>query len=75
MHFLNNMITLKLSTEELMLLNRGAGEDSFFFFFPTNALYLFIFRFYFKGDQSWVFIGRSDSEAETPIFWPPDVKS
>ena len=28
-----------------------------------------------KGDQSWVFIGRTDAEAETPIFWPPDVKS
>ena len=28
-----------------------------------------------KGDQSWVFIGRSDVEAETPILWPPDVKS
>ena len=28
-----------------------------------------------KGDQSWVFIGRMDIEAETPIFWPPDVKS
>ena len=28
-----------------------------------------------KGNQSWVFIGRSDVEAETPIFWPPDVKS
>ena len=27
-----------------------------------------------KGDQSWVFIGRIDAEAETPIFWPPDVK-
>ena len=26
-------------------------------------------------DQSWVFIGRTDAEAETPIFWPPDVKS
>jgi len=26
-----------------------------------------------KGDQSWVFIGRTDAEA--PIFWPPDVKS
>ena len=24
-----------------------------------------------KGDQSWVFIGRTDAEAETPIFWPP----
>ena len=28
-----------------------------------------------KGDQSWVFIGRTDTEAETPILWPPDVKS
>ena len=28
-----------------------------------------------KGDQSWVFIGRTDAEAEAPIFWPPHVKS
>ena len=28
-----------------------------------------------KGDQSWVFIGRTDVEAETPILWPPDAKS
>ena len=28
-----------------------------------------------KGDESWVFIGRSDVEAETPIVWPPDAKS
>ena len=28
-----------------------------------------------KGDQSWVFIGRTDVEAETPILWAPDVKS
>ena len=28
-----------------------------------------------KGDQSWVFIGRTDVEAETPILWPPDVES
>ena len=28
-----------------------------------------------KGDQSWVFIGRTDVEAEAPVFWPPDVKS
>ena len=28
-----------------------------------------------KGDQSWVFIVRTDIEAETPILWPPDVKS
>ena len=28
-----------------------------------------------KGDQSWVFIGRTDAEPETPVLWPPDVKS
>ena len=28
-----------------------------------------------KGDQSWVFIERTDAEAETPIFWPPHAKS
>ena len=29
---------------------------------------------YPKGDQSWVLIGRTDAEAETPILWPPHVK-
>ena len=28
-----------------------------------------------KGDQSWIYIGRTDVEAEAPIFWPPDAKS
>ena len=28
-----------------------------------------------KGNQSWVFMGRTDAETETPILWPPDVKS
>ena len=28
-----------------------------------------------KGNQPWIFIGRTDSEAETPILWPPEVKS
>ena len=28
-----------------------------------------------KGDQSWVFTGRTDAKAETPVLWPPDVKS
>ena len=30
---------------------------------------------YPKGNQSWIFIGRTDAEAETPIFWPPDLKN
>ena len=28
-----------------------------------------------KGDQSWIFIGRTDAEAETPVLWPPDGKN
>ena len=28
-----------------------------------------------KGDQSWVFFGRTDVKAETPLLWPPDVKN
>ena len=31
--------------------------------------------FHPDGDQSWMFIGRTDVVAETPILWPPDVKS
>ena len=53
-----------LSAEELMLLNCGVGEDT------SESL-----EVHPKGDQSWVFIGRTDVEAETPIFWPPDTKS
>ena len=28
-----------------------------------------------KGNQSWIFIGRTDAEIEAPILWPPDVKN
>ena len=28
-----------------------------------------------KGDQSWVFTGRTDAKAETPVLWPPDAKN
>ena len=28
-----------------------------------------------KGDQAWVFFGRNDAEAETPVLWPPHAKS
>ena len=53
-----------------MLLNCGIGEDSW------ESLGLQeIHPVHPKGYQSWVFIGRTDSEAETPILWPPDVKT
>ena len=28
-----------------------------------------------KGNQLWIFIGRTDAEAQAPIFWPPDTKN
>ena len=34
-----------------------------------------LFKHNRKGDQSWVIIGRTDAEAETPVLWPPDAKS
>ena len=60
----------KLSAEELMLLNCGVGEDSW-----ESLALKEIQPVHPKGDQSWVFIGRTDVEAETPIFWPPDAYS
>ena len=53
-----------------MLLNYGVEEDS------ENPLdYKEIHPVHSKEDQSWVFIGRTDAEAEAPILWPPDAKS
>ena len=51
-----------------MLLNCGAGEDSWEFLGCKE-----IKPVYPKGNQPWIFIRRTDAEA--PIFWPPDVKS
>ena len=52
----------RLSTKELMLLNCGVGEDSW------ESLGL-------QGDQPWVFFGRNEAKAETPVLWPPHAKS
>ena len=53
-----------------MLLNCGVGEDSWESLDckeiqPVNS----------KENQSWIFTGRTEAEAETPILWPPDVKN
>ena len=53
-----------------MLLNCGVGED---FESPLDCKE--VQPVHSKGNQSWVFIGNIDSEAETPILWPPDVKN
>ena len=53
------------SPSELMLLNCGVGED----YWESPGL---------QGDQmsqSWIFVGRTDPEAKTPILWPPDEKN
>ena len=55
---------------KLVLLNCGVGEDSW-----ESLGCKEIQPVHPKGDQSWVFIGRTDVEAETPILWPPDAKS
>ena len=60
----------KLSAKELMLLNCGVGED---IESPLDCKE--IQPVHPKGNQSWVFIGRTDVEAETPVFWSPDAKS
>ena len=52
-----------------MLLNYGVGEDSWEF------LGLEIQPVHPKGNQSWMFIWRTDAEPETPILWPPDEKN
>ena len=60
----------RLTAKELMLLNCGVEEDSW------ESLGLKeIQPVHPKGNQSWVFIGRTDVEAETPILWPPHAKS
>ena len=60
----------RLSTEELMLLNCGVGEDSWESLRlqgdPTSP---------FWGDQPWDFFGRNDAKAEIPVLWPPHEKS
>ena len=62
--------TEKVEGQRMMLLNCGIGEDSWESLGlqggPTSQ---------FKRNQSWIFIGRTDAEAETPILWPPDAKN
>ena len=53
-----------------MLLNCGVGED---FESPLDCKE--IQPVHPKGNQSWIYIGRTDVEAETPILWPPDAKN
>ena len=60
----------RLSTEELMLLNCGAGET-----LESPLHCKEIQPVHSEGDQPWVFFGRTDAKAETPILWAPHAKS
>ena len=60
----------KLSAEELMLLNSGVGEDSW----ESHGLQG-CQSSQSKRKKSWIFIGRTDAEAEVPMIWPPNGKS
>ena len=53
-----------------MCLNCGVGEDSESLLDSKEIQLINA-----KGNQSWIFIGRTDAQAETPILWPPDVKN
>ena len=62
--------TIKKTEHRTVLSNCGAGKDSWESLGlqeikPVNP----------KRNQPWIVIGRTDSEAEVPIFWPPDAKS
>ena len=58
------------STKELILLSCGVGENTW-----ESLDCKEIQPVHPKGNQSWIFIGSTDAEAETPILWPPDAKS
>ena len=60
--------TIKLSAEELILLNVVLEKT-----LESPKDYKEIQPVHPKGDQSWIFIGRT--EAETPVLWPPDAKN
>ena len=60
----------KAEHKEWMLLNCDVGEDSWESLGLQGAQTVNP-----KGNQSWIFIGRTDAEADAPIIWPPDMKS
>ena len=69
-----------LSSTRITLILKVTGDDrvrvfhSFHLFFPTLDSKE-IQTLHPKGDQSWVFIGRTDVEAETPRLWPLDAEN
>ena len=60
----------RLSTEELILSKCGVGEDSW-----ESLGHQRVKLVSCKGNQPWIFIGRTEAEAKAPLLWPPDAKS
>ena len=58
----------KASTKELILLNLEKTLEG-----PLDCKE--IQPVHSEGDQSWVFLGKNDAKAETPVLWPPHAKS
>ena len=58
----------KLSTGELMLLNCGVQKKTLESPLDSKEIQ----SVHDKGNQSWIFTGRTDAETETPVLWPPD---
>ena len=61
----------KLSAEELMLLNFVVWDKTLESPLDCKEIQ----PVHSEGDQSWVFFGRNDAKAETPVLWPPHAKS
>jgi len=70
MYGCESWIINKVEMEELMLLNCGVGKDSWKS--PLNSKAIKPVNP--KGNQSWIFIGRTDAESDAPIVWPSDMK-
>ena len=63
--------TIKKTERRRIDQNCGVGEDSFESPLDCKEVQ----PVHPKGNQSWIFTGSTDIEAETPILWPPDVKN
>ena len=70
MHSCESWTVKKAEHQRIYALNCGAGKDSWKSLGQQGDQ-----TSQSKGNQSWIFIGRADAEAETPIFWSSDVNS
>ena len=65
MYWCESWTIKKAECQRIVLSNCGSEEDSGESPGPGNS----------KGNQPWIFIGKTDAEAEAPVLWPPDAKS